>query len=488
MRIIHLILFVSFIHSTNTSPLPSCPSKKPNDDVLQNYLRSTDNAVRTAELAVRTLYELQPYPPRLHNKWLSGHSVLIECLPQTIQQALGQDLTKYTTDHPYRILIAGAGTGDPTLSCAHSFFLANIPIEVIHLDLSARSTTIAIGRVQRLLTPELIEKISFVRGSINDIAALLAMSTNDSSIIEEHPTNSNSTVTLLDTNNPLHVQQIQLLFKYGFNYIHSTGVLHHTFDPTTNLFHLQNTFLKTNGGLALWMYSSMGRAGIHDIQKMMSMLLPKHVNDTLDEQLAWENQDKEALHRIKVRHANKLHMVYELLENLPETSRLSRNPVLKRTINGWVQQHKNEMRQKRQQKFNKKGKEKEYPSRWDVRISDMFLNPIDKEYSILDFVQYLKSVELHPVKWLDVETGHYDTSILLETSSGLMHGRLDTLTENKRLEFGELFRGTAVGHRVIAAKTLHSREIPVGTEKLPILKRKKEHVVDVLNQYSYIRI
>ena len=71
------------------------------------------------------------------------------------------------------ILIAGGGTGDPTLSCANSFFRAGIPVQVVHLDLSMSSNQIAMARVKHLLDPMLAQQIFFIRGSISDISKMI---------------------------------------------------------------------------------------------------------------------------------------------------------------------------------------------------------------------------------------------------------------------------------------------------------------------------
>ena len=107
------------------------------------------------ELAVRSLYEVAPYPPRLHGRHQEGHRVLVECLPEVVNAALPKlslfAEERFSRQRPFRILVAGGGTGDPTLACAHSFDLAGIPVHVVHLDLSARSTIVARRRVENLL-------------------------------------------------------------------------------------------------------------------------------------------------------------------------------------------------------------------------------------------------------------------------------------------------------------------------------------------------
>ena len=70
------------------------------------------------EAAVRQLYEQFPYPPRLHWSDEQGRTTRerprSECQPHVIaDEAFGSR----PLPRPFRILVAGGGTGDPTLSC-----------------------------------------------------------------------------------------------------------------------------------------------------------------------------------------------------------------------------------------------------------------------------------------------------------------------------------------------------------------------------------
>ena len=105
--------------------------------------------------------------------------MLLECLPDVINAAVyGGDAKWLTRDPkdderaPFRILIAGGGTGDPLLACAHAFYLADIPVEVVHLDLSHASIKIAQRRAEALLPPALARRLIYVRGGIAEAAAV----------------------------------------------------------------------------------------------------------------------------------------------------------------------------------------------------------------------------------------------------------------------------------------------------------------------------
>ena len=217
------------------------------------------------ELAVRRLYEAAPYPPRLHGRHQEGHRVLVECLPDVVNAALPElslfAEARFSRQRPLRILVAGGGTGDPTLACAHSFHLAEIHVHIVHLDLSARSTNIARQRVGNLLERSLADRITFVRGSIAAVAVAAAASQSNSKRSQNywHSTTGED----LDANNPRHASDIKALFAQPFDYIHSTGVLHHSRSPEQSL-RLLTSLLHQDGGMALWVYASPGRDGVHD--------------------------------------------------------------------------------------------------------------------------------------------------------------------------------------------------------------------------------
>ena len=100
------------------------------------------------EDGVRLLYKHFPYPPRGH--WGSRHRPKQECEPHVIADEI---YGSTELPSPFRILVAGGGTGDPAISCGRSFLMQGIPFEIIHLDLSAASNAIARRRIAESRVP-----------------------------------------------------------------------------------------------------------------------------------------------------------------------------------------------------------------------------------------------------------------------------------------------------------------------------------------------
>ena len=491
-----LLIFLPLIKPQNcnatydSTNLKSYLNSLPTDHARSTFLEKILSDVNGDTLnddpdnnAVRTLYELQPYPPRLHKRHKYGHSILVECLPSVIQAAVYGGKA-FHPDHRYRILIVGGGTGDPTLSCAHSF--EQLPIEVVHLDLSSQSNKIARQRVLNLI-PGLAETITFVRGSISRVANIAAKQASSRPIV----TTTNATLEkllVLDTNNPQHSAKIAALFTTPFDYIHSTGVLHHNTNPLKSLQTLAHkNLLKEDGGLGLWVYASGGgRAGIHGFQKMMAILVPKQPSEAMDEDAAWQSNSPaahQARHRLRKRHKERMDVAWDLLDHLPETNRLVRNPVLWKNVRGWLKQHQMEF--EKQDTQSKENEEAEEVPRWDVRLSDMFLNPVDREFSVREVQSWLFDAGLRPAAWLDTDSGHFDLSALEHMD------KVVSLNQTYRLALGELFMSTNVGHRVIAVRKTNEVESLPYDASLPVsldAKKFEQEEERLLNEYAYFRL
>ena len=527
------------------SHLTSLPNTAARSSYLKNILSQIDTThdhdhdhdhdPTADELSIRTLYELQPYPPRQHKQHQYGHKLLVECMPDVIQQYVrGGHEFNATTKHPYRILIAGGGTGDPTLSCANSFFRAGIPVQVVHLDLSMSSNQIAMARVKHLLDPMLAQQIFFIRGSISDISKMIKIRSSgggDGDVLDRGKLSQHHKVDdqhrhrqPFDTGNSQHVGLISALFAQGFDYIHSTGVLHHTSDPSQSLNALiTNSLLRKNGGLALWVYaSSGGRAGVHDFQQIMNILMPRRNSEAEDERIAWGEHVKEAevaedaqnaqntqntqnaldedkrrrrvsIERLKKNHKKRMKLAWKLLERLPETNRLARNPVLRQSVSGWLKQHNTQDQGEKTEKREKRGRgeeQEELPAakRWEVRLSDMLLNPFDREFTARQARDWLWEAGVRPAKWLDVDSGNFDLTEMKNIPE--IQNKLRKLSDVEILELGERWRGTAVGHRVIAVRNSHSfssgttLSAPANQSPRKIAKGEKK----LRKEYSYVRV
>ena len=436
------VVYVNFIVGTQAS--------------LITETKGSNTNVHDAELSVRNLYEMQPYPPRLHGYHLQGHKVLLECVPKLVFSTLRQLAeSEYSIRRPFRILVAGAGCGDPTIACSHSFELEDIPVELVHLDLSSRSNAIAKLRAEHLLSQDLVAKLFYVRGSISRVAEAVKDIQNS----EEEGIVDGLANTLLDIDNDKDFQTIHALFSKKFDFIHCTGVLHHSKEPRKSLLDLKS-LLRDGGGIALWVYSSSGgRDGIQDFQRMMKILSPRSEEEIADTRLAWGSERNptgvsstnklSARERLRRRHAERLEIAWDLLANLPESNRLVRNPVLWNSISGWLAQYSESLDELHHDAQSSELEEHTEP-RWNVRMSDMFLNPVDREFSVRDVLDWLSSAGLEPAKWLDVDSGHFDLGF---KAGSHLHRVVTALDEIDKLALGEMVQGTAVGHRLIIVPT-----------------------------------
>ena len=175
---------------------------------------------------LRDQYEHYPYPPRdpadEAHRIVSGSPSHIAEIEHHI---LGgrRDASK-----PFRILVAGGGTGDATVMLASQHAAAGLDAEVVHLDISAASSQIAKARIDaRGLT-----NTAFVQGAIEDLPKL----------------------------------------GLGeFDYIDCCGVLHHLADPVAGLRTIRAA-LKPEGGLGIMVYAPLGRTGVYHAQAMLQMI------------------------------------------------------------------------------------------------------------------------------------------------------------------------------------------------------------------------
>lgn len=127
---------------------------------------------------------------------------------------------------PFRALVAGGGTGDGLIMLAQHLADANVPAEIVYLDLSSASRATAEARArQRGLTC-----IDFRTGSL---------------------------------------LEAPLLGK--FDYIDCCGVLHHLGEPQTGFKALAEA-LEPGGGMGLMVYGAYGRTGVYPLQEALRQL------------------------------------------------------------------------------------------------------------------------------------------------------------------------------------------------------------------------
>jgi len=214
--------------------------------------------------AVHAQYEAFPYPERDPAEEASR---LVTGSPSRVAE-----LNHYVFggrrdfSRPFRVLVAGGGTGDATVQLAQQLADLACPAEIVQLDLSAASMAVAEARIAaRGLSAR------FVQGSLLEVGTLA---------------------------------------PGPWDYVDCCGVLHHLPDPVAGLQALSSV-LAPDGGMGLMVYAPLGRTGVYDAQEMLRMLLS-------GERAARQEPSPKA----------ELGIAKRLLAALPGGNRLKRNPVI----------------------------------------------------------------------------------------------------------------------------------------------------------------
>ncbi len=129
-------------------------------------------------------------------------------------------------DAPFRVLVAGGGTGDALIFLAEQ--LRGKPAEFVFLDMSASSLEIARARAE----VRGLEGITWVHDSL------------------------------------LSLERLGL---GGFDYINCVGVLHHLEEPAAGLEQLV-TALEPDGAMGLMLYGKYGRSNVYLLQELLDLL------------------------------------------------------------------------------------------------------------------------------------------------------------------------------------------------------------------------
>lgn len=171
-------------------------------------------------------YELYPYPAR--DPKAEGKD------PITGSPSHLDELNHYVFGgrldfaKPFRVLVAGGGTGDGLIMLAEQCRRAGIAAEIVYLDLSRSARAIAEARA----AARGLSGIRFETGSILEAGALAAG---------------------------------------PFDYIDCCGVLHHLADPAAGLAALE-AVLAPGGGMGLMLYAPYGRTGVYPLQSALKRL------------------------------------------------------------------------------------------------------------------------------------------------------------------------------------------------------------------------
>lgn len=167
---------------------------------------------------LRPQYEAYPYPerdPRDEAKRLVTGSP--SHLDELNHFAFGGRLD---LRRPFRVLVAGGGTGDATVMLAQQARDAGLPAEILHLDLSDASRAVARARVEA----RGLAGVRFERGSLLELGGL-----------------------------------------GPFDYVDCCGVLHHLEDPAAGLRSLAGA-LAPGGAMGVMVYGAFGRTGLYPLQ------------------------------------------------------------------------------------------------------------------------------------------------------------------------------------------------------------------------------
>lgn len=186
---------------------------------------------------VREQYEAYPYPARPPG--VDGERDVFGPLEELeVLNHFGFGGSRDWTQ-PFRVLVAGGGTGDASTGIGKQMQDRGIPGEVIYVDLSSASRAVAEQRAKDLN----LTNIRFFTGSLLDVGSM--------GIGE-------------------------------FDYINCSGVLHHLEDPEAGAKALASV-LAPNGVLGVMVYGELGRIGVYHAQDMLRLLcgddpLPAQVN------------------------------------------------------------------------------------------------------------------------------------------------------------------------------------------------------------------
>jgi ubiquinone/menaquinone biosynthesis C-methylase UbiE len=174
--------------------------------------------------AVKEHYEDYPYPLRDPEE---DKTRLLKIQGESLAEInhwLFKGKQNFQSD--FRVLIAGGGTGDSTIFLADQLKSTNA--EIVYLDFSKASMEVA----QKRAAARGLKNIKWINDSILNIPDLA-------------------------------------LGKFDF--IQSSGVLHHLESPPAGLKILQES-LTDSGGMALMVYAQIGRTGIYQMQELMRLV------------------------------------------------------------------------------------------------------------------------------------------------------------------------------------------------------------------------
>lgn len=313
--------------------------------------------------SVRNQYEELPYPPcdpkddikHLTRTWL-------EDLPKINHYCFEG---KNSFRNKFRVLVAGGGTGDATIFLAHQ--LRNTDAHIVHLDLSSASIAIAQERAKI----RGLENISWINDSL------------------------------------LNLPNLGL---EKFDYINSSGVLHHLPNPDDGLIALKSV-LKESGALGIMVYASYGRTAVYQMQSLLRLINDK---DDSTEQ--------------------KLKNTKDILSSLPRTNWFMRASDLHTD-------HKN----------------------GDAGIYDLLLHSQDRAYSVPELFEWIEDQHGLNIELTDVYRGKsaYLPHMLIGTKNTGALEKIRKLPLRQQYAIAEILTANIITHSFYATPSA-TRKAPYG--------------------------
>lgn len=182
-----------------------------------------------------------------------------------------------------------------------------------------------------------------------------------------------------------------------FDYINCSGVLHHLPDPLAGLCALRDQ-LKPEGVLGLMVYAQYGRTAIYQVQELMRLVAGQTDQPT------------------------RLSLTWKMLDSLPETHWLKRSAEL----------------------------HTDHERYGDAGLADLFLNPIDRAYTVPELYEWLDQARLDLIAFADHPLA-YQPEYYIQDPVLLSAVRKKTQREQQAI--AELMSGTLIKHTFYAAKT-----------------------------------
>ena len=270
-----------------------------------------------------------------------------------------------------RILVAGGGTGDAIIYLAEQ--LRRSDSELVYIDMSAASMTVAQQRAEM----RGLKNISWVHGSLLDLA--------DIQVGE-------------------------------FDYINSSGVLHHLADPSAGLEALKSV-LKPDGSLGLMVYAQYGRTSIYQIQELMRLI----------------NADESDMEK-------QVSNTRSVLNTLPDTNWFKRNAAI------WMD---------------------EIARYGDIAIFDLFLHTQDRAYTVPELYEWLGNAGLNLLAWAGSPGSAMRYDPLPHISDAGVRDRIACMPTQQQEAIAELLDGGIRKHVVYASGQGNTTADPTDLDNIP---------------------